>query len=88
MLYTLSQSHYDSTELANLLAQLDEQDALVLWQNGVLQAVRFPQLFATIPNVFVLESDVIARGLSLDLPTLSLAELVKVTEKYYPQLAL
>lgn len=88
MLYTLSHSH--SENLNALLAQITANDALVLWQDGVLQAVKNPQLFATLPNVFVLENDLIARGLSLscDLPTVSMTDLVELTERFYPQVAL
>lgn len=87
MLYTLSQAHYDHAELEQLLAQLTAEDSLLLWQNGVLQAVKFPQLFANRPNVFALENDVKARGLTLSIPTISLAELVELSERCYPQLA-
>ncbi|RPE82654.1 hypothetical protein EDC46_1592, partial [Vespertiliibacter pulmonis] len=46
MLYTLSQANYAPNELTQLLHQITDNDALVLWQNGVLQAVKFPNLFA------------------------------------------
>lgn len=88
MLYTLSQAHYDPAELQQILAQLRPEDALVLWQNGVLQAVRNPQFFANLPNVFALENDVNARGLRLEVETISLEKLVQLTEQFHPQLAL
>ena len=40
MLYTLSKAQYDKQELTTLLAQLQPTDALLLWQDGVLQAVK------------------------------------------------
>lgn len=86
MLYTLSQAHTDN--LHTLLAQLSDKDALLFWQNGVLQAVKNPQIFANCPNVFVLENDLQARGLTSTLPTVSLAELVTLTEQFHPQIAL
>lgn len=86
MLYTLSNAHTE--QLDEILAQLSPQDAVLLWQDGVLQAVKNPQLFTTLPNVFVLEDDLIARGLRCELPTVSLAELVELTERFYPQVAL
>lgn len=86
MLYTLSHSH--SENLNALLAQITANDALVLWQDGVLQAVKNPQIFATLPNVFVLENDLLARGLSYELPTVSMTDLVELTEQFYPHIAL
>lgn len=86
MLYTLSKAHME--QLHEILAQLGPQDALLLWQDGVLQAVKTPQLFATLPNVFVLENDLIARGLSSPLRQISLAELVELSEQFFPQVAL
>lgn len=87
MLYTLSQSVYDPDELQSLLARVTENDAVVLWQNGVLQGVKFPELFANLVNVFVLENDVKARGVKIDLPQISLAEFVQISERFYPQVA-
>lgn len=86
MLYTLSHSHSES--LNALLAQITANDALVLWQDGVLQAVKNPQIFATLPNVFVLENDLLARGLSCELPAVSMIDLVELTEQFYPHIAL
>lgn len=88
MLYTFSQAHYDQAELASLLAQVQESDCVLLWQDGVLQAVKNPQLFAKLPHVFALENDVNARALRLDIPTVSLKQLVGLTENYFPQIAL
>lgn len=89
MLYTLSKAQYNADELTQWLAQITENDALVLWQDGVLQAVKNPELFANLP-VFVLENDLNARGLhSLNsLPAISLAEFIILTEKHSPQITL
>lgn len=88
MLYTLSQADYNLEELQSLLQQVTEKDAVVLWQNGILQAVKNPQIFAKLPNVFVLENDVNARGLTASLPTISYREFVKITEQFHPQISL
>lgn len=88
MLYTLSKAQYDVQELATILAQIRPTDALLLWQDGVLQAVKNPQLFTNIDHVFALKNDVQARNLALTIPQLSLAEVVKLTEGYAPHIAL
>ncbi|WP_150539021.1 sulfurtransferase complex subunit TusB [Actinobacillus vicugnae] len=87
MLYTLSKAQYDQNELQTLLAQITENDAIILWQDGVLQAVKFPQFFTHISNLFVLENDLNARGLRTHFNTITLTELVKITEKFHPQVA-
>lgn len=88
MLYTLSKAQYDVQELATILAQIRPTDALLLWQDGVLQAVKNPQLFTNIDHVFALRNDVQARNLPLTIPQLSLEEVVKLTEGYAPHVAL
>ncbi|QIM62006.1 hypothetical protein A1D29_01010 [Pasteurellaceae bacterium Orientalotternb1] len=88
MLYTFSQAHYEPNELQQVLAQISENDAVVLWQNGVLQAVRSAQFFANVPNVFVLENDVNARNLHIEIPTISLKQLVELTVIHHPHIAL
>ncbi|AHG72289.1 sulfur oxidation protein DsrH [Mannheimia sp. USDA-ARS-USMARC-1261] len=90
MLYTLSKAQYDD-EMLSLLHHLNDNDAVILWQDGVLQAVKNPQFFANLPRCYLLEQDVIARGLQQTLSefrTISLAECVKLTERYFPQTAL
>ncbi|MDP0382672.1 DsrH/TusB family sulfur metabolism protein [Glaesserella parasuis] len=84
MLYTFSKAQYDLSTLNAILEQVIPDDVIVLWQDGVLQAVKYPQLF-TNKTVFVLQNDIEARGLTTTLPTISLAMLVQLTEKYYPQ---
>ncbi len=88
MLYTLSKSQYDHQDLQAFLSQIQANDCVLLWQDGVLQAVKNPQFFANLPRVVALENDVKARGLNLDIPTISLDELVALTEQFYPQVAL
>lgn len=91
MLYTLSKAQYDKQELTALLAQLQPMDALLLWQDGVLQAVKNPQLFANRDNVFALAQDLQARNLTAylmdNVEQVTLAQVVKLTEEFYPQVA-
>lgn len=88
MLYTLSKAQYDKQELSTLLAQLQPTDALLLWQDGVLQAVKNPQLFANRENVFALIQDLQARNLTVTVETISLEQVVRLTEGFYPQVGL
>lgn len=88
MLYTLSKAQYDKQELSTLLAQLQPTDALLLWQDGVLQAVKNPQLFANRENVFALTQDLQARNLTVTVETISLEQAVRLTEGFYPQVGL
>ncbi|EFX92776.1 sulfur transfer complex subunit TusB [Actinobacillus ureae] len=88
MLYTLSKAQYDLNELTPILAQITENDALVLWQDGVLLAVKYPQLFTKISHLFILTNDIEARGLSPLFKSITLTEFVKITETFYPQVAL
>lgn len=88
MLYTLSKAQYDKQELTTLLAQIQPTDALLLWQDGVLQAVKNPQLFANRENVFALTQDLQARNLTVTVETISLEQAVRLTEGFYPQVSL
>lgn len=88
MLYTLSQADYNPDELSQLLQQITDNDAVVLWQNGVLQAVKFPDFFANIANIFVLEKDIKARGLTVPFNTITLSEFISISEEFFPQVAL
>lgn len=88
MLYTLSKAQYDKQELSTLLAQLQPTDALLLWQDGVLQAVKNPQLFANRKNVFALTQDLQARNLTVTVETISLEQAVRLTEEFYSQVSL
>lgn len=88
MLYTLSKAQYDKQELTTLLAQLQPTDTLLLWQDGVLQAVKNPQLFTNRENVVALAQDLQARNLITTVKTISLEQAVKLTEAFYPQMSL
>ncbi|WP_455011623.1 sulfurtransferase complex subunit TusB [Haemophilus parahaemolyticus] len=88
MLYTLSKAQYDKQELSTLLAQLQPTDALLLWQDGVLQAIKNPQLFANRENVFALTQDLQARNLTVTVETIYLEQVVRLTEEFYPQVSL
>lgn len=92
MLYTLSQAEYSPQKLTEMIAQYQADDAIVLWQDGVLQAVKNPQFFANLPNVFVVKQDIEARGLAGVLADsfrqITLSEFVKITENFAPQVAL
>lgn len=89
MLYTFSRSDYSELQLIGYLNHLTPQDALLLWQDGVLLAIKYPQLFT---NCYLLDIDVQARQLDKLLPPkvrlISLLDLVKLTEQYSPQFCL
>lgn len=88
MLYTLSRADYDINQLQAIISQLTEHDALLLWQDGVLQAVKNPQIFTNVRNLFLLDVDLNARGLNTAFPTVDFNQLVKLSERFYPQIAL
>ena len=99
MLYTFSQAHYSQTELEHYLLNATAQDAVVLWQDGVLLAVKYPAYFADCEGICVmLEEDILARNLTAFLPNaypkankvrlISMLDFVDITERYAPQLAL
>lgn len=96
MLYTFSQSSYNTDELAGYLNQITSQDALVLWQDAVLLPLKHPQLFNNLNvPVTLLQIDVEARNLTEKLAStlantqlISLQELVNVTTQFHPQFAL
>ena len=94
MLYTFSQAHYSETELQRYLTEITENDAVVLWQDGVLLVVKYGEMFTQCKGqCFVLEQDVLARNLTALLSnnkvrSISLADLVDLTAQYSPQIAL
>ena len=45
MFYTFSQAHYSETDLQRYLTDITENDAVVLWQDGVLLAVKYGEMF-------------------------------------------
>ncbi|OBX09843.1 sulfur transfer complex subunit TusB [Gallibacterium salpingitidis] len=95
MLYTFSKSQYDQQQLAQLFSNVIEQDAILLWQDGVLLPVKYPTLFQPEQSYFLLENDIIARDLhyffsenNTSFSIISLRDLVKLTEQYSPQVSL
>ena len=88
MLYTFSKANYDLTWLTQTPAQFDENDIALLWQDGVLQAVKNTECFANV-RTYVLSEDLHARGLTdmNTLPEVELHEVVTLTEYYSPQIA-
>ena len=94
MLYTFSQAHYSETELQRYLTEITKNDVVVLWQDGVLLAVKYGEMFTQCKGqCFVLEQDVLARNLTTLLSnnkvrSISLADLVDLTAQYSPQIAL
>ena len=95
MLYTFSQAHYSQTELEHYLLNATAQDAVVLWQDGVLLAIKYPHCFEQCPaECLLLEQDILARNLTALLPreskvrSITMLDFVAITQKFYPQLAL
>lgn len=93
MLYTFSESVYDSVELERYFQLLTERDAVVLWQDGVVLLLKYPRLFADSGAFcYVLENDIRARGLKSMVPEsvkiISMSEFVTLTERFFPQIAL
>lgn len=94
MLYTFSQAHYSETDLQRYLTDITENDAVVLWQDGVLLVVKYGEMFTQCKGqCFVLEQDVLARNLTALLSnnkvrSISLADLVDLTAQYSSQIAL
>ena len=94
MLYTFSQAHYSETDLQRYLTEITENDAVVLWQDGVLLAVKYGEIFTQCKGqCFVLEQDVLARNVTALLPnnkvrSISLTDFVDLTAQYSPQIAL
>ncbi|OOF44087.1 hypothetical protein BKK51_09965 [Rodentibacter trehalosifermentans] len=95
MLYCFSQADYGFDKLLNLLSGVTENDAVVLWQDAVLLAVKYPRHFACCKGqCFAFETDISARNLTALLPKesqvrlISLMELVEISEQYFPQIAL
>ncbi|MBN6063354.1 DsrH/TusB family sulfur relay protein [Aggregatibacter actinomycetemcomitans] len=95
MLYTFSQAHYSPAELERYLLNATAQDAVVLWQDGILLALKQADLLARCKaQCIVLQEDILARNLTALLPSstkvrsISLVDFVAISEQYYPQIAL
>ena len=94
MLYTFSQAHYSEQELTTWLEQVNQQDAVVLWQDGVLLALKYPHLWQQ-AHCYALQQDVTARNLgelyaknAPKVRCISLEDFISLTEQFFPQLAL
>ncbi|MGL4270242.1 MAG: sulfurtransferase complex subunit TusB [Plesiomonas sp.] len=95
MLYTLSHSPFQSQALNDILRLATENDALLLWSDGVIAALANSELvepLTTSPvKVYVLQEDVQARGLSAHLhPQAQVIDYqgwVALTEQHPQQLA-
>lgn len=95
MLYTFSQADYDQQTLEIYVRNAGAADAIVLWQDGVLLAIKQADVLARCQApCFVLENDLLARNLTALLPentkvrSISLADFVAISEQYSPQIAL
>ncbi len=95
MLYTFSQADYPYCELESHLANVSAQDAVVLWQDGVLLAIKYPDLFSRCRAAcYALDTDLSARGLNaflssgIKVRSISMPFLVQLTERYTPQFEL
>jgi len=92
MLYTFSQANYAQTELIRYFQHMTENDAVLLWQDGILLALKeFELLENCKAPVYMAEHDVQARGLINKVPEqwlISQTECVELTEEFKPQFAL
>lgn len=95
MLYSFSQAVYEQDELIKLLSSVTERDVVLLWQDGVLLAIKYPQYFSDCKGqCFALEQDISARNLTALFPKackvrlISLIDLVEISEQFFPQMAL
>ena len=94
MLYTFAQAQYTDDELTGYFNQVNADDAILLWQDGTLLPLKYPQLFEKLnAQCYVLELDVAARGLTTkyqntNIKVISMHQLVKLSEQYYPQFSL
>ncbi|OOF67999.1 DsrH/TusB family sulfur relay protein [Rodentibacter caecimuris] len=95
MLYTFSRADYSSVELQTYFTQISKDDAIVLWQDGVFLALKYPHYFDSSPAFCaMLEIDISARNLTALLPQLtkirqiSLLDFVEITERQQNQIAL
>ena len=95
MLYTFSQADYDQQTLEIYVRNANATDVIVLWQDGVLLAIKQADVLARCQApCFMLENDLLARNLTALLPenakvrSISLADFVAISEQYSPQIAL
>ncbi len=95
MLYTFSQADYDQQTLEIYVRNANATDAIVLWQDGVLLAIKQADVLARCQApCFMLENDLLARNLTALLPenakvrSISLSDFVAISEQYSPQISL
>lgn len=93
MLYSFSSIYYGDAELADYVKHCTEQDAILLWQDGILLALKYPHLWQqTLAACYLLKTDLQARNLKLPknskFQPVSMHQLVEITERHFPQLAL
>ncbi|PVX42685.1 tRNA 2-thiouridine synthesizing protein B [Pasteurella langaaensis DSM 22999] len=92
MLYSFSQANYAQPELMRYFQYITEKDVVLLWQDGVLLALRDVALLENCKApVRIVVDDVKARGLISKIPTewlipQSLA--VELTEQVTPHFAI
>lgn len=94
MLYTFSQQ-YPPAELRQYLAELNAEDALVLWGDAVLMLLKQADQFQTLnAPCYVMNADLLARNLTFlleqnpQIQPIEMADFVSLTEKFTPQLGL
>lgn len=96
MLYTFSKSEYDTETLSRYVEHCSSQDCIVLWQDGVLLPLKYPDLFSRLTACcYALEVDLNARNLTEiflncgnKVQSISLTDFIEITEKYFPQISL
>lgn len=96
MLYTFSKAEYDKETLSRYFEHCSSQDCIVLWQDGVLLPLKYPELFSQLTiHCYALEIDLNARNLTEILfksnnkvRSISLMDFIEITEKYFPQISL
>lgn len=95
MLYTFAQADYSPQELQQYVQSMHSTDAIILWQDGVLLALKYPEIWRqSQANCYVLQLDIQARQLIEpfsalpEIEMISLEKLVELSEQYFPQLAL
>lgn len=93
MLYTFSQASYDQQELENYILSTDNNDAIVCWLDGVVAFRKYKELFQRAQcSIYLLTIDCNARNINVELSSkvkqIELSELIELTNKYPPQLAL
>lgn len=93
MLHLLMHSPWQC-DIATMMQLLKKGDDLLLLQDGVIAAIRnnpvLEKLLATSAVLYVLNEDVLARGITADISTevnmIDYHEFVKLTEKHHHQI--